>query len=134
MDRAYTHYIERLGKKPGPMLNDYAEMISRHTVHVAESAERIIGVLVLINKEDGLLLDNIAVDPDSQGLGLGAQLMALAEREARVSGTDNIYLYTHEKMLENIPYYQKRGYTEYERKTVQGYSRIYMRKQLTEKN
>ncbi len=27
---AYVHYIERIGKQPGPMLEDYAEVINQH--------------------------------------------------------------------------------------------------------
>ena len=33
---AYTHYIVRIGRKPGPMLDDYAALIGEGQVHVAE--------------------------------------------------------------------------------------------------
>lgn len=132
--RAYSHYIERIGKPPGPMLDNYTEVIQQHSVFVIDSPidnqASIVGVLVLIQTADGLLLDNVAVDPAMQGAGIGQQLLNLAESEAGRRGFQHIELYTHERMTENIPYYEKRGYSAFERKTVKGYQRIYMRKQL----
>ena len=29
---AYAHYVPRMGKPPGPMLADYADVVSRHQV------------------------------------------------------------------------------------------------------
>ena len=42
----------------------------------------------------------------------------------------SVYLYTHEKMTENLALYSKIGYTEYDRRHQEGFSRIYMRKHL----
>ena len=63
---------------------------------------QIIGVLVLVANEEMMLLDNVAVHPDRQGLGLGRQLMAFAENEAAKQGYSSLELYTHESMTENI--------------------------------
>jgi len=128
-EAAYQHYIDRIGKPPGPMLDDYADVIQRHIVFVAET-EKIIGVLVLIPNATGILLDNVAVHPDQQGKGLGKQLIDLAESEAATRGFKKLDLYTHERMHENIELYKKLGYTETERKEVQGYNRVYMEKYL----
>ncbi|MCH7944368.1 MAG: GNAT family N-acetyltransferase, partial [Proteobacteria bacterium] len=61
---AYVMYVERMGKKPGPMLDDYAEIIGRHRVFVLDRPPGIIGVLVLNRQAGGLLLENVAVHPD----------------------------------------------------------------------
>ena len=37
---AYVHYIERIGKQPGPMLEDYVRVISDAIVHVAVDEDR----------------------------------------------------------------------------------------------
>ncbi len=68
---AYRHYIARLGKPPGPMLDDYREVIQQHRVLVLTEGATIIGVLVLIRQPQSLLVDNVAVHPDYQGRGLG---------------------------------------------------------------
>jgi hypothetical protein len=49
---AYPHYIERIGKPPRPMLEDYAQVIRRHQVALAEINGAIVGVLVLALKDD----------------------------------------------------------------------------------
>ncbi len=127
---AYRHYIARMGKPPGPMLDDYAQRIADGQAWVMEDAGRITGILVLEETREGLLLDNIAVLPDQQGKGVGRALLEFAEAEARRRGFPIIYLYTHELMTENIALYTRIGYVETRRVTEKGYDRVYMTKQL----
>ena len=44
---AYAHYIDRIGKPPGPMQDDYAQRIADRQVWVLEDAGDIAGILVL---------------------------------------------------------------------------------------
>ncbi|MBF0527981.1 MAG: GNAT family N-acetyltransferase [Deltaproteobacteria bacterium] len=127
---AYKLYIERMGKPPGPMLDNYADIIRDHQVTVVEHQGRVVGALVLIKTDEGLLLDNVAVSPEYQGKGVGKILIEFAEQEARRQGYTSIYLYTNEKMTENLVLYPKISYAEYERRIEKGYSRVYLRKQL----
>ena len=130
VDAAYRHYIARIGKPPGPMLDDYAQRIAADQTWVLEDAGGIAGILVLEETAEGLLLDNIAVSPDQQGKGVGRALLEFAEAEARRRGFGAIHLYTHELMTENIGLYQRIGYAETRRVTEKGYDRVYMTKQL----
>ncbi len=127
---AYGLYIERMGKPPGPMLDDYAELIARRMAFVLEGPEGLVGTLVLIAEDGVLLLDNVAVHPDHQGRGLGRCLIAFAEDEARRLGYAALDLYSHETMTENIALYGALGYEETGRRSVNGYARVYMRKKL----
>ncbi len=127
---AYRHYIARMGKPPGPMLDDYSEMVEQHQAFVAEESGRVIGILVLILKNDGILMDNVAVLPKYKGKGLGHQLIQFAETQAFEQGFKNLYIYTHELMTENIEMYKRLGYVETKRCTEKGYRRVYMRKRL----
>jgi N-acetylglutamate synthase-like GNAT family acetyltransferase len=127
---AYRHYVERIGRPPGPMLDDYAEVVRTRQVHVAEADGRIVGVLVLDVTDEGFLLENIAVDPSIKGTGVGKRLLELAEAEARRQGHASLYLYTHEKMTENQALYARIGYEEYARRTENGLARVFMRKRL----
>ena len=129
VEAAYRHYIPRMGKPPGPMLDDYEEVVRRHTVFVVDDGA-IQGVLVLIVSASGMLLDNIAVHPQQQGRGIGAMLMTRAEAEARRLGHDALDLYTHECMVENVAIYRSMGYEETDRREEHGYQRVYMRKRL----
>src|SRR5687768_17346598 len=80
---AYQHYIKRIGRKPGPMLDDYPEVIRKRQVTVAESAGKVVGILVLDRTAEGFLLENVAVDPAHKGKRLGRALLELAEAEAK---------------------------------------------------
>jgi ribosomal protein S18 acetylase RimI-like enzyme len=127
---AFRHYVARIGREPGPMLMDYAQEIREHQVYVAEENGQVVGALVLCIKDEGFLLDVIAVEPSHQGTGVGRLMLEFAEAEARRQGFDSIYLYTHEKMTENQALYKKIGYVEYDRRYEVGLARVYMRKKL----
>ena len=127
---AYSHYVERIGKPPGPMLDDYDQVVRKHRAYVIHDGGEIIGALVLMDKEDGLLLDNVAVLPTRQGEGIGRRLMEHAESEARRLGHEHLDLYTHQQMTENIALYARSGYEEIDRRTERGFPRVYMRKRL----
>ena len=127
---AYSHYVERIGTRPGPMLDDYAQVVRDHRAYVIDDGGEVVGVLVLMEKESGLLLDNVAVLPQRQGEGIGRRLIEHAESEARRLGYGHLDLYTHQKMIENIAMYGRIGYDEVERRTERGFPRVYMRKRL----
>ena len=129
---AYGHYVARLGKQPGPMLDDYARRIADEQVWMLEDEGTLAGILVLEDAEGGaLLLDNIAVAPNAQGKGHGRTLVAFAETEARRRGHSQLQLYTHVLMTENLAIYSRLGFEETHRVTEKGYDRVYMTKRLT---
>jgi ribosomal protein S18 acetylase RimI-like enzyme len=130
VDHAYRRYIARIGKPPGPMLDDYAARVSEGVVWVLEEGGVIAAIIVLLPAPNYLLLDNIAVSPARQGLGLGHRLLAFAEDEALRRGYRQIRLYTHETIVENQRLYTSIGYEETGRSTEAGYDRVFMRKQL----
>lgn len=128
---AYAPYVERIGKPPGPMLDDYGERIAEGAVSVAEAPDGTLqAIVVLLPQPDHLLLDNIAVHPGRQGQGVGRRLVAFAESEARRRGFGELRLYTHEKMTENIRFYRRFGFIETGRGREAGYDRVFMTKRL----
>jgi ribosomal protein S18 acetylase RimI-like enzyme len=130
VNAAYGHYVERIGFFPRPMRDDYTQVIRSSQVTVAESRGTIVGVIVLDVNDEGFVIDNVAVDPSHRGKGVGKALLEFAEVEARRAGFDSIYLYTHEKMTENIALYSRIGYVEYDRRSQGEFSLLYMRKPL----
>jgi ribosomal protein S18 acetylase RimI-like enzyme len=127
---AYAHYVFRIGREPGPMLDDYGVLIEEGYVYVVEHEGAVQGVLVLIPEENSLLLDNVAVAPAAQGLGLGRRMLQFAERTAVDRGYCYIRLYTNEAMTENIALYSRIGYSETHRTEEKGLRRVYMTKPL----
>ena len=112
------------------MTDDYAEVVRRYRVTVAERGGEIIGLIVLGVGDEGFCIDNVAVDPSHQGSGVGRALLEHAELVARRAGFDSIYLYTHEGMTENMALYSRMGYVEYARRAHGAARLAYLRKQV----
>jgi GNAT superfamily N-acetyltransferase len=138
VERAYGIYVERIGMRPGPMDADYPEKVRRGLVHVADDGEadgdgdgaEVVGLIVMIEIDDRILIENVAVDPDRQGAGIGRGLLEFAEQTARSGGIETLVLYTHEKMTENQAFYARLGYVADEWRREEGFSRVFMSKQL----
>ena len=132
VEAAYGHYVERIGKRPAPMDEDYAEVVRRGHTWVAEDAGALAGVLagvlVLEPGADHLLIENVAVSPGWWGQGVGRRLLELAEERAREAGLAELRLYTNALMTENQAYYARRGYRETGRQVVDGFDRVYFAK------
>ena len=62
VEQAYRHYVARMGKPPGPMLDDYAARVLEGVVYEVEEGAAIGGRIVLLPRTNYLLLDNVAVD------------------------------------------------------------------------
>lgn len=130
VDAAYSPYVPRIGRKPGPMTDDYTALIAQGVVQVLEDRGEVCGLLVLIAQPDALLLDNIAIAPAAQGRGFGRRLLVAAETAARAAGLPVIRLYTNVAMTENIAIYTRHGYAETGRRVENGLHRVYMEKRL----
>lgn len=128
---AYGKYIDRIGKAPGPMLDDYSAHVRNHTAWVVECDGTVAGLIVLLPEHDHLLLDNVAVDPARHGRGIGRILMRFAEQEALRRGYSELRLYTHEKMSENLAMYPALGWQETGRGEQAGYQRVFFRKRVS---
>jgi len=113
-----------------PMRQDYAEVIRDWDVTVVEHEGEVVALLVVGERDEGFLLDNIAVRPGHQHIGVGRHLLELAETKARGQGFDSIYLYAQEVMTENLALYRGIGYVEYARRVEHGLPRVYLRKTL----
>jgi GNAT superfamily N-acetyltransferase len=127
---AYARYTARIGRPPGPLLDDYAARVRRGTVWCGDIDGAVAGLIVLLAEADHLLVDNVAVDPAWQGRGLGRALLAFAEQEARRTGRAELRLYTNAAMVENIAMYAALGWQETHRGEQDGYQRVFFRKPL----
>jgi N-acetylglutamate synthase-like GNAT family acetyltransferase len=128
MSAAYEKYLTYMDRPPAPMLRDYVPVIEAGALWVA--GDPVAGVIALNLTGDTLLIENLAVRPASQGTGVGRALMDFAELRARQLEVRRLALYTHVVMTENQAIYQHLGYREVERKTVDGYHRVFMEKTL----
>ena len=105
--------------------------VARHQVWLLRRQAVLTAVLELIARPDHLLVENIAVAPEAQGLGLGKRLMAFAEAEARRQGYAEVRLYTNERFVENIALYRAIGYRETHREEMPKRIAVHMAKSLS---
>jgi GNAT superfamily N-acetyltransferase len=129
VEHAYAPYIERIGRRPAPMDDDYEAKTRLGEVFVADDGG-IAGMIVLVERPDHLLVENVAVDPVRQGTGVGRALLAYAEDHATAHGLRELRLYTNEAMTENLAFYPRLGYRETGRDVEDGFRRVYYSKRL----
>jgi ribosomal protein S18 acetylase RimI-like enzyme len=125
---AYSGYIGRIGREPAPMGADYVAAIATGMVWIAEDRAAIVGMIVLEDAGDHLLLENVAVLPHAQGRGIGSRLLRTAETIAATHGLKQIRLYANEAMIENLGFYKRHGYVETHRGVHDGFHRVFFAK------
>lgn len=112
------------------MQADYATLVDEGVVFVLPGVGRLRAAIVMMPEANHLFLENIAVHPEEQGQGLGRQLMAWVDDQARALGLVAVELYTNELMTENLAFYPRLGYVEVDRRLDDGFRRVFMRKPL----
>lgn len=125
--RAYAPWVEVLGFEPEPLSAEYRRLIRDDLVWVADRAgDGVVGFLVMLAREDSLLLDNVAVLPAMQGRGMLRALLGFACRHARQLGLERLELYTNAGMTSNIGIYRHLGFAEAGRRVEHGFDRVWM--------
>jgi ribosomal protein S18 acetylase RimI-like enzyme len=119
-----------LGLEPPPLKADYAEIITRMEVWLAEERNALRGVLILDVKPDDLVIWSIAAAPDARGQGLGQIMLDAAEVRAEQLGRRTIRLDTGAVQQTLIGWYGRHGYAIEGRATVGGHPVIHMIKRL----
>lgn len=130
-ESAYARYVAAIGRKPAPMVADYAAQIASGELFVAIDAQGALqGFIVFRPEGEHMLLENVAVQPWAAGRGIGKALIRFCEDEARRLGLRTVHLYTNEKMTENLAIYPRLGYVEVGRRTEDGFNRVFFEKHL----
>lgn len=127
VEAAYAMYVERIGKRPAPMLDDYENLVSQGRVWVAtsDSDGTLVGLIVRWPVDNHLYIDNIATIPEARSRGVGAALLADTDKAARLLGLTELRLYTNVSMIENLDYYPRVGFVETHREVQDGYDRVF---------
>lgn len=128
---AYARYVPLIGRKPAPMIADFAAQIAAGEVFVAtDDHDQLQGFIVFFVEDAHVLLENVAVLPRAAGQGIGKALIDFCEASARAQNLAKVKLYTNEKMIENLSIYPKLGYAEVDRRSEDGFHRVYFEKNL----
>jgi ribosomal protein S18 acetylase RimI-like enzyme len=115
------------------MVADFAALIAAGYVVVAEDRDGINGYMIGWPEADAYFIDNIAVDPEHQGQGLGRYLIEYAATEAKRLQLPAVRLHTNVAMMENLAIYARIGFVETHRATEHGFQRVYLRWSLDDR-
>jgi ribosomal protein S18 acetylase RimI-like enzyme len=111
-DAYIAAYVPMLGYIPLPAEEDYGPRIERGEVWLLACGASEVGVAVLEEHRDHLLVYSVAVRPTEQGKGHGTVLLEFADQRAAALGLTVIRLYTNARMEKNIALYRRHGYAE----------------------
>jgi ribosomal protein S18 acetylase RimI-like enzyme len=108
---AYAGNRTIIGREPLPLMADY-ELLSRdHEIWLLDEATRLLAALILQPRPDDLLIWSVAVSPEARGRGLANRLLDAAEDRARELDRTVLRLYTAEKLVSNVAWYARHGYS-----------------------
>lgn len=121
---AFTPHLDRMDLLPAPITVDLAPSLAAGLVWVV--GEPIHAVLVPKLDGDTLWIDTLAVHPDQHGHGLGTRLLEAAETHALAHGHRRLRLCTHQTMHENLAWYARCGFREFDRRIDDSRPRPYL--------
>ena len=128
---AYAKWIALSGREPKPMTVDYDAAVLIHRFDLLYLEGDLVALIETVDEGDVLLVENVAVAPGRQGLGLGTRMLALADELAGSQGKRRLRLYTNKLWAENIRLYLKLGYVIDRKEDVRpGLVRVHMSKPL----
>lgn len=127
---AYAKWVPIMGREPMPMLADYDLAVREHEVDLVYVGGQMVALIEVILHPDHLFIENLAVAPGHQGLGLGRQLLAHAEARAKALGLAEMRLLTAQEMAGNAAFYQSVGYRVTRTEPFKGGFTVYMSKDL----
>ena len=135
LGRAFADYVKLLGREQSS--NDFHHLgaaIDDGLVYVAIVDGQITGAICASRNEDGLLIDELGVDPDHYRKGIGGRLLEEFEYRARENGFQFLLLITAEKIVHLVRFYHQHGFRIIDRQPPahgkDPYMRVHMRKAL----
>jgi GNAT superfamily N-acetyltransferase len=127
---AYARWVPILGREPRPMTADYEAALSRHRFDLMETDGALIALIETAARPDHYWIENLAVQPEAQGRGLGKRLLAHAETLALAAGLTELRLLTNGLMAANRALYGSLGFVETAQEPFMDSTVVYLSKRL----
>lgn len=93
--------------------------------------ENLAALVETIQRDEDVLIENVAVDPRFQKRGYGRRMVAHAEQLAAAAGLGIVRLYTNAKFEENLRLYASLGYEIEREEALNGGVAIHMLKRFS---
>lgn len=107
---------------------DHPALIEDGVVRVLTQDSAVVGILVLLDRPDHLLVGAMEIDPFQKDKGFEKAMLTFAESEARNRGYDEVRLNASEATTGTIALCRSLGYREMTRRDRDGDRPIHMRK------
>ena len=101
------------------------------SIHLICDEAQVLGFISLWPTADQMFIDTLAVLPRHHRRGLGSQLLAFADSETLRLGLSGVNLFTKATMVDNLVFYQRRGYRETGRCDDDGCCRVFYSKSVS---
>ena len=130
--RAYAPWISVIGREPLPMQADYEKAVCEHEIDLLYAGSDLVGLIEMIAASDHLFIENIAVAPEHQRMGLGHHLLSHAEAKAKRAALWELRLLTNHAFATNVRLYQSVGFRiDRTEPHFDGGTTVYMSKSLS---
>lgn len=127
---AYARWVPVIGRKPLPMKVDHAAFIRDHRVDLLFAGPDLAALVETIQRENDILIENVAVEPRFQKRGYVRKMVAYAEQLAVQADVGIVRLYTNSLFKENLRLYASLGYEIEREEARNGGVAIYMFKRV----
>ncbi|AEF46894.1 GCN5-related N-acetyltransferase [Serratia sp. AS12] len=125
---AYSKWISVIGREPTPMTADFNKAIRDHDIDLAIVEGEVVGLIEIWPQADHIWIENVAVHPHRQGIGIGRTLLAHVESKAAQAELGEIRLQTNKAFEANIALYAALGYEIDRHEPFKGGTTVFMRK------
>ncbi|MET1756113.1 GNAT family N-acetyltransferase [Novosphingobium sp. RD2P27] len=89
---AYSKLIPLIGREPLPMRADHAAHIRDHRADLLFVGKDLAALVETTERDEDVLIENVAVGPNFQKRGYGRKMVAYAEQLAREAGLTTVRL------------------------------------------
>ncbi|ACB95894.1 GNAT family N-acetyltransferase [Beijerinckia indica] len=128
---AYSKWVPIIGREPLPMKANYEEVFKLHRFDLLYEDDVLVALIETVEKDGGLLIENVAVLPTFQKRGYGRMLLEHAEKLVVSRGFSITRLYTNSKFEENIRLYKSIGYAVHHEEPANGGIAVHMEKNVS---
>lgn len=113
------------------MTADFNKAVRKHDIDLAIVAGEVGGLIEICPNADHFWIENVAVHPHKQGMGIGRTLLAHVESKAAQAKLREIRLQTNEAFEANIALHKALGYEIDRRESFKGGTTVFMSKMIT---
>lgn len=127
---AYAKWVPVIGREPLPMKVDYAAAIRNHRIDLLFVGPELAALIETTQRNEDLLIENVAVAPQFQKRGYGRRMIGRAEQLAVQTGLACVRLYTNSRFETNLRLYASLGYQVEREEAANGGITVHMLKRF----